>query len=584
MASDLYRVINQKRRKGNAGRPTLIPVPNSTRPGEDEDEVDEGDVAFFASNSNGAGFLRNLDQKAISLSAAEIKRLHRLDRPKKKPSEPAHVPHLDSDDDDDWSSTFESLNEEDINDVESISRSDATPESSDRDSASEEDEDQIRPQAVTWQPEKPLGPARLPVKLADGTIRLTGNRPAAPEPEHSESSDEEKEPPWAADDHTFGGSRDDAATGARFGRPGVMDILSIESRKAKIQRVKEDLATLCQDIIRDPENSILKLGFLRRLQTYTEEFVSSPSQPKPIPNDPVIRKLALLSQLAVFKDIIPGYRIRVLTDAEKAQQVSQAVQRQRDFEQGLLASYQQYLKTLEKVVKEKSDLVEVGLQSMCTILTDLTHFNYRVNIMNSVVAYLSKKSWDKNSAMCLESIISVFRNDRFGTPSLELVRLLNRMIKERHFRVHPNVLSCLLHLRLKSELQGVRASHTQASLKERAPKKPPHKLTKKQQKVAKPYISKNARKAQREVKEIEAEMAEAEAEVDEEERVTQQTETLKLLFVLYFSIIKNPRPTRLLSGALEGISRYAHLVNIDFFRDLLGVLKSLSLRHQEEAL
>lgn len=62
----------------------------------------------------------------------------------------------------------------------------------------------------------------------------------------------------------------------------------------------------------------------------------------------------------------------------------------------------------------------------------------------------------------------------------------------------------------------------------------------------------------------------------------QHTETLKLLFVLYFSILKSPHPTRLLSGALEGISRFAHLVNIDFFRDLLAVLKTLVLRHQEE--
>jgi nucleolar complex protein 3 len=53
----------------------------------------------------------------------------------------------------------------------------------------------------------------------------------------------------------------------------------------------------------------------------------------------------------------------------------------------------------------------------------------------------------------------------------------------------------------------------------------------------------------------------------------QQTETLKLLFVLYFRILKNDRPTPLLSAALRGISRYAHQVNVDFFRDLMAVLK-----------
>lgn len=32
---------------------------------------------------------------------------------------------------------------------------------------------------------------------------------------------------------------------------------------------------------------------------------------------------------------------------------------------------------------------------MCTLLVDVTHFNFRANIMHSVVATLSKKSWDE---------------------------------------------------------------------------------------------------------------------------------------------------------------------------------------------
>jgi nucleolar complex protein 3 len=55
--------------------------------------------------------------------------------------------------------------------------------------------------------------------------------------------------------------------------------------------------------------------------------------------------------------------------------------------------------------------------------------------------------------------------------------------------------------------------------------------------------------------------------------VTQHTETLKLLFVLYFRILKETESTPLLSAALRGISRYAHHVNVDFFKDLITVLK-----------
>lgn len=52
-----------------------------------------------------------------------------------------------------------------------------------------------------------------------------------------------------------------------------------------------------------------------------------------------------------------------------------------------------------------------------------------------------------------------------------------------------------------------------------------------------------------------------------------------MLFVLYFSILKIPDPLsnpRLMSAALEGIAKFAHLVNVDFFQDLMAVLKEIA--------
>lgn len=79
--------------------------------------------------------------------------------------------------------------------------------------------------------------------------------------------------------------------------------------------------------------------------------VTIPGEAEPIPNDEVVRKLAILSQLAVFKDIIPGYRIRALTDKEKAEKVSQMVARTREWEQGLVSVYQNYLRLLDEEIK-----------------------------------------------------------------------------------------------------------------------------------------------------------------------------------------------------------------------------------------
>ena len=114
----------------------------------------------------------------------------------------------------------------------------------------------------------------------------------------------------------------------------------------------------------------------------------------------------------------------------------------------------------------------------------------------------------KVSDMCSLSLITVFRQDLTGVPSLEIVRLLNRMIKERHFKIHPNVLSCLHHLRLRTEL-GVRASDKSADKLDKQVKE------KKPQKV---HLSKKVKKALKEQTEINKELREAEAEVDKEER------------------------------------------------------------------
>jgi nucleolar complex protein 3 len=110
----------------------------------------------------------------------------------------------------------------------------------------------------------------------------------------------------------------------------------------------------------------------------------------------------------------------------------------------------------------------------------------------------------------------VFCADETGVPSLEIVRLLNRMVKERRFNVHSNVLTCLLHLRLKTEL-GVRASEAKVEREIKREKVKQGKKLKGQGAVS-THLSKKARRALKERKEIEKEMKEAGASVDKEER------------------------------------------------------------------
>ncbi|KAH7930810.1 nucleolar complex-associated protein 3 [Leucogyrophana mollusca] len=575
---------NKNRGKSNgkekASDKGFIPIPGAAADdGTQDSDLSDGDAGLLEEFGGAAEFLNTLDRKGISISKKETERLRQLNKPARKSKDIDDLPSIDShdEDEDSWSSG--------IDEEEGPSLSEEASDDEDDVSAIDSDSDVEMPYEIaprrrrpSWESEEDRDIQGLPIKMADGRIQATGKKVSF-QPKERKMADESQSESSSEDQPSSAAIRrtDDVSTGARFGRPAVIDVIGNKSRSARIQGAKDQIASICQEIMAEPENS---LGLLRRIHTFALKQITTPTHPEPVSNDIMVRKLAILSQLAVYKDIIPGYRIRALTDNEKAEKVSQMVLRTREWEQGLVVVYQSYLRLLEEELKAKSELADIALKCMCTLATEVTHFNFRVNLMTCIVARLSKKSWDMSSDLCLNTLIAIFREDLTGIPSLEVVQLLNRMIKERRFNVHPEVLTCLLHLRLKTEL-GVRSSeskadkgeqgktHSQAKAAARRAKGKPTQL---------PHLSKRAKKAFKENKEIEREVREAEAEVDKEERSSTHTETLKLVFVLYFRILKNPQSTPLLPAALRGISKFAHLVNVDFFKDLMLVLKDLILR------
>ncbi|KAH0830537.1 nucleolar complex-associated protein-domain-containing protein [Lanmaoa asiatica] len=577
-----------------------IAIPGATLDDDVHDaHLSEDDEALLDEFGDTINFLAVLDHKGIARSKKETERLHHLHKPVRRPRVD-DLPFVDSHDEDSesWGTDSADSDVETQSDnvlSDEVDSEEQPPSPLALDSDTEMPYERVPRLHKVIEPETRRNIPGLPIKLSDGRIQASKKVTVAlaqiDDNEDTEGSVRSQSPPAVPL------RLEDVATGARFGRLAVADVIGNSSRKARIQGAKDQIASICQEIIADPENS---LGLLRRLHTFSLETITTQSHLEPVRNDLAIRKLAILSQLAVFKDIIPGYRIRTLTDKEKAEKVSQMVARTREWEQGLVLVYQSYLRALEDEIKgrhhfapprvpalsiheAKSDLAGVALKSMCTLASDVTHFNFRGNLMACIVARLSKKTWDESCGLCLKTLISIFRNDRTGVPSLEAVQLLNRMIKERHFNVHPEVLTCLSYLRLKREL-GVRASDSRVDREEKTKtclKGRAASCRTKGKSTDRPYLSKKTKKALKEKKEIEREVREAEAEVDKEERARTHTETLKLLFVLYFRILKNPHPTPLLPAALRGISKYAHLVNIDFFKDLMQVLKSLIMRKSD---
>ncbi|TXT06003.1 hypothetical protein VHUM_03764 [Vanrija humicola] len=608
----------------------VIPVPKTDFASDDEDDSDDDIMDMDLGEDEGleignaGGFLAGLDAKALARTTKETKRIHANEKSrtsfptkaKKAPSvasasdisdydfdsevefsddEELGAGYSDDDEDEEDGSGDEDEDDEDDDgdDISDISDLDDEDDGVDHpkrkkraDSEEAEYEMAGRSRWAEKEEEKEeddmLEVGRLPIKLPTGEVQLVegstkfqkpqpkkpAQKPVVPESE-SESEDDASDVDAEAERM--------AAQPGRFGRMGVAEIVAAKGWKTaqRLAAVKEQMATIGAEVLGGGE-LIDVAPILTRLSTFSLPTVPNPDGEGTLPVPNSVRALGLLSLLAVYKDLIPGYRIRALTAAEESEKVRDEVRRMREGEKLLVRNYKTYLKALEAEVKGKTPLGSVALKCMSELLVSAPHFNFSENIMGVLVGRIGRRSWDDDSELILNSFVSVFRSDNTSTYSQALVRLIARMIKERKFQVHPNVLSCLLHLRLRTELS---AMWEKKKGKGRDRKEQPEKKFKSE--VRKQWQTKNQRKREKELKEIQKEMAEAEAEVDLEERQNTQTETLKNLFVLYFSILKFPGRSPLLPAGLEGISHFAHLINIDFFRDLLQVLRKIIADTQE---
>lgn len=338
------------------------------------------------------------------------------------------------------------------------------------------------------------------------------------------------------------------------------------SQRQQTLEAKEELARIASLINEDPEEHA---GSFRTLANIASS------------KNITVKKLALATQLAVYKDVIPGYRIRPIAEVDMTEKVSKEVRRLRAFEQALVGSYQSYIKHLAVLAKSSqrdyskapTGLATLAISCACALLLSVPHFNFRGELLKILVNKLSNMRIDDDFVKCRETIETLFHNDDDGTPSLDAVALVTRMMKGRNWLFDETVLNMFLHLRLLSEFSSKGSqNHIDKPVQQ-------DELRGKKIREKREFRTKKQRKLEKERRGIEKEFKEADAVVGHEERDRMQAETLKLVFVTYFRILKARIPN-LMGAVLEGLAKYAHLINQDFFGDLLEALKDL-IAHAE---
>ncbi|KAG5439911.1 hypothetical protein PCANB_000193 [Pneumocystis canis] len=322
--------------------------------------------------------------------------------------------------------------------------------------------------------------------------------------------------------------------------------------KEPIKNIPETLASIAQSIIEHPEENIKQLKTLREISF--NQTIS-------------IQRLGLLTQLAVYKDIIPGYSIRPLTNIEKASRMSKETKQRSLFEESLILNYYEYICLLSKTIEagktfpEDSPqrfLSDISFSCICHLLLSIPHFNYRNILIEIISTKLTQKIYDTSFIECKKTVEEIFKNDTEGKISFEIIKKLTNIIKKKNYNISDSVLNTFLQLEVLSQ------SNLTASKKDV--------INPRKRKHEKQFKSKKLRKLEREKKQIEKEMNGNEKSNEDKEKF--QGEILKLIFATYFQILQNGL-VNLIYASLEGLKKFSHLISVDFFEDLLKVLKEL---------
>ena len=253
-------------------------------------------------------------------------------------------------------------------------------------------ERQPRTSFENWNKERAL----LPIKTDRGQLvsqSMVINEPVMDE----DDADEQPEPTTPA------------APSAPSKPVSVVELMA--ERENKLNEAKQSIVHLCDLIMKSPYEEISNLKRLRLLLNLGDPLISM-----------TVRKLTMLSLVELFRDIVPGYRIRSLKETAKddddelkskkptkKETLSKDVKVIRHFEQTLLKHYQHFLHFLEQCAKKnlpdnhltkskhkesksiptsKLTLGHLAIQCLCKLLTALHHFNFRTNLLNVIVQFM----------------------------------------------------------------------------------------------------------------------------------------------------------------------------------------------------
>ncbi|VUZ51618.1 unnamed protein product, partial [Hymenolepis diminuta] len=333
------------------------------------------------------------------------------------------------------------------------------------------------------------------------------------------------------------------------------------NKRKYIQECKLKIAHFSSTLMQDPNENIGRLRDLIRL-SHDPLFMKTAS----------LRQLLVVSLCVIFKDILPTYRIRLPTEEELHQRVKKETKRLWRYEEILLRHYEIYTVLLRTILKNiakkqmskklrlvydqdwtKSEFVS-ALKCACMLFENNPLFNYAKYLLNAFVPFLQRSNSSKVRLIIFNCLRSIYASDVTGEATLMVCQAVHRVARNAKYRIRPDLARVIAGISIKEVFNPDNAS--QNSKKDRK------------------LVSRKERKKDKLLAKFEKDQAETKASKSHEERLKMNTEILKEILFVYFTILKTTQDSDLLSAVLAGLSTYAHVINVEYVENLLQLMSS----------
>lgn len=265
----------------------------------------------------------------------------------------------------------------------------------------------------------------------------------------------------------------------------------------------------------------------------------------------------LNEECTILCDVIPSYRISSTLEGEDGggQRKQKEVYNVQKLEHEILTQYTHFLQLLRKLSRKSHPEQQALGSRLCARLvkSSAPEFNHADTLLSLAIDFANCKS-GRVAQPCQTALAELLDGQKVSDTTEHIVGALLRIVRKRSYAMNPKLLNLLLHVRV-----AMVDVHREDLAEEKAKNK----------------------RLKKEDKELARQLQKSKARRDRAEVAAKQTRIVHRIFVIYLRVIEASKTcspvhqTKILAPTLEGLVKFAPLVNVELYQQLMEALKDL---------